>query len=254
MPCFVGNREHDDVAPFLGATDREHAHPRRSGRQRPAVGIGRCHVHQFSGRAGDPVQERARRGHRGRGGQIADPGRHEPRLGRGLGNLFDRARFGDVRPDIDLRVQRTWASKIGAKSPTSRFSLRTPTPWTGIIAYHTVTTWPRRPIQSCVAASAHDAAAPAAPPIDLAALRGYRYARVQEQLRAHDCAAALLYNPINIRYATDSRNMTVWMLHNMGRYCVVPAVGHAVLFEYANRNCIALSEPAYQRLAKYARR
>ncbi len=90
---------------------------------------------------------------------------------------------------------------------------------------------------------APDAAATAAPPIDLAALRGYRYARVQEQLRAHDCAAALLYNPINIRYATDSRNMTVWMLHNMGRYCVVPAVGKAVLFEYANRNCIALSEP-----------
>jgi Xaa-Pro dipeptidase len=88
---------------------------------------------------------------------------------------------------------------------------------------------------------AHDAAAPAAPSIDLAALRNYRYARVQEQLRAHECSAALLYNPINIRYATDSRNMTVWMLHNMGRYCLVPAVGNAVLFEYANRNCMTLS-------------
>ncbi len=87
----------------------------------------------------------------------------------------------------------------------------------------------------------HDGIAPARPPIDLAALRHYRYARVQEQLRAHNCSAALLYNPINIRYALDSRNMTVWMLHNMGRYCVVPAVGNAVLFEYANRNCIARS-------------
>ena len=69
----------------------------------------------------------------------------------------------------------------------------------------------------------------ATPIVDLAALRAYRLARVQQQLRAHDCAAALLYNPINIRYATDSRNMTVWMLHNMGRYCIVPAEGRAVL-------------------------
>ena len=75
--------------------------------------------------------------------------------------------------------------------------------------------------------------------IDLAALRSYRYGRVQAQLRANDCAAALLINPINIRYATDSRNMTVWLLHNMGRYCVVPAEGPAILFEYANRNCLA---------------
>ena len=88
----------------------------------------------------------------------------------------------------------------------------------------------------------HDTGQPSTA-IDLATLRAYRYARVQEQLRAHQCAAALLYNPINIRYATDSRNMTVWMLHNMGRYCVVPAEGKAVLFEYANRNCLVLAGP-----------
>ena len=80
-----------------------------------------------------------------------------------------------------------------------------------------------------------------APAIDLASLRAYRQARVQQQLRANDCAAALLYNPVNIRYATDSRNMTLWMLHNMGRYCVVPAEGRIVLFEYANRNCMSLA-------------
>jgi Xaa-Pro dipeptidase len=74
--------------------------------------------------------------------------------------------------------------------------------------------------------------------VDLPALRHYRYRRVQQLLRENDCAAALLSNPINIRYATDSRNMTVWLLHNMGRYCLVPAEGRAVLFEYANRNCL----------------
>jgi Xaa-Pro aminopeptidase len=76
-------------------------------------------------------------------------------------------------------------------------------------------------------------------PIDMDSLRAYRFGRVQQQLRENDCAAALLINPVNIRYATDSRNMTVWLLHNMGRYCVVPAEGRAVLFEYANRNCLA---------------
>lgn len=78
----------------------------------------------------------------------------------------------------------------------------------------------------------------AAPAPDLDLLRSYRYARIQQLLRDNDCAAALLCNPINIRYAIDSRNMTVWLLHNMGRYCLVPAEGRAVLFEYANRNCL----------------
>ena len=77
--------------------------------------------------------------------------------------------------------------------------------------------------------------------IDIDALRSYRYARVQEQLRANDCAAALLNDPVNIRYATDTRNMSVWLLHNPGRYCLVPAVGRAVLFDYPNRNCLAIA-------------
>src|ERR1700675_3957500 len=77
--------------------------------------------------------------------------------------------------------------------------------------------------------------------VDLGSLRAYRYARVQQQLRENDCAAVLLNDPVNIRYATDTRNMSVWLLHNPGRYCVVPAVGRAVLFDYPNRNCLAIA-------------
>jgi len=76
---------------------------------------------------------------------------------------------------------------------------------------------------------------------DIARLRAYRLARVQDLLRRNDCAGALLSNPVNIRYATDARNMTVWLLHNMGRYCWVPVEGRAVLFEFPNRNCMTLA-------------
>ena len=90
--------------------------------------------------------------------------------------------------------------------------------------------------------------------IDLDALRAYRYRRVQQQLLENDCSAALLSNPVNIRYATDSRNMSVWTLYNQGRYCMVPAEGRAVLFEYANNNCMiaapALPAIAERRLAR----
>jgi hypothetical protein len=38
--------------------------------------------------------------------------------------------------------------------------------------------------------------------VDMDRLRAYRYGRVQEQLRASDCAAVLLNDPVNIRYAS----------------------------------------------------
>jgi Xaa-Pro dipeptidase len=70
--------------------------------------------------------------------------------------------------------------------------------------------------------------------IDMAKLRQYRLARTQEQLRSRDYGAALLYNPINVRYATGSRNMQVWTMHNPARYALVPATGKPILFDYRN--------------------
>ena len=53
---------------------------------------------------------------------------------------------------------------------------------------------------------------------DMARMRGYRLARFQAELRRLDYGAAVLFDPINIRYATGSRNMAVWTLHNPARY------------------------------------
>ena len=66
---------------------------------------------------------------------------------------------------------------------------------------------------------------------DLAALRGYRYGRVQAQLQAAGLAGALLFDPINIRYATGSRNYQIQQMHMPVRYAFVPATGKAVLFD-----------------------
>lgn len=70
------------------------------------------------------------------------------------------------------------------------------------------------------------------PPETLRRARAYRKRRLVEQIAAHDCAGILLYDPCNIRYATDVANMQVWMLHNASRYALVGADGHAIAFEY----------------------
>ena len=49
---------------------------------------------------------------------------------------------------------------------------------------------------------------------DMRRLRVWRLARTREQLREADVAGIVLFDPVNIRYATGTRNMTVWTLHN----------------------------------------
>ncbi|MFQ5776048.1 MAG: M24 family metallopeptidase [Kiloniellaceae bacterium] len=75
--------------------------------------------------------------------------------------------------------------------------------------------------------------------VDMRAVRAYRLGRVREHLRAHDYAGCVLYDPINVRYATGARNMTVWCLHNPVRYCFIATEGPVVLFDF--HNCQHLS-------------
>ncbi|MEQ8641360.1 MAG: Xaa-Pro peptidase family protein [Alphaproteobacteria bacterium] len=77
--------------------------------------------------------------------------------------------------------------------------------------------------------------------IDMVALRAYRLGRVREQLRARDYAGIVLYDPINIRYATGTRQMAVWTLHNAARYVFVPTEGPIILWEYNNPGAIMVS-------------
>ena len=83
------------------------------------------------------------------------------------------------------------------------------------------------------------AAAGLAPP-DLAAMRRYRVERIRAELQRRDLAGIYLYDPLNVRYATDVTNMQVWTMHNPVRAAWVPAEGSVVLFDF--HNCEHLSD------------
>lgn len=70
------------------------------------------------------------------------------------------------------------------------------------------------------------------PAPDPIALRAYRLARLRAELRARDHAGLVVYDPINIRYATGATNMQVWALHNAVRYAFVSTDGPVVVFDF----------------------
>jgi Xaa-Pro aminopeptidase len=70
-------------------------------------------------------------------------------------------------------------------------------------------------------------------------IRRYRLERVREKLRHLDYAGIVLYDPLNVRYATDSSNMQIWTMHNAARYCFIATEGPVILFDF--HNCEHLS-------------
>lgn len=76
-------------------------------------------------------------------------------------------------------------------------------------------------------------------PPNLHKMREYRLKRIVDQLQARDLAGVLLFDPLNIRYATDSTNMQLWIAHNHARACFVSAEGYMILWDF--HNCEHLS-------------
>ena len=69
--------------------------------------------------------------------------------------------------------------------------------------------------------------------IDEPAIRAWRAERIRQELRRQDREAVLVVDPVNLRYATGTRNMQVWTMHNIVRYALVFANGPTVLFDLA---------------------
>jgi Xaa-Pro dipeptidase len=70
-------------------------------------------------------------------------------------------------------------------------------------------------------------------------LQEYRLERIRAELIAQQIDAVVLFDPINIRYATGSRNMQVWTMHNYCRYVYLSATGQVVLFELPSSSHLA---------------
>ena len=78
---------------------------------------------------------------------------------------------------------------------------------------------------------------------DLQAMNAYRLERTRDSLRKRKFAAAILMDPINIRYATDVTNMQVWVMHDPSRYALVFADGPLILFDYPDTAHLSLHNP-----------
>ena len=76
--------------------------------------------------------------------------------------------------------------------------------------------------------------------IDFDKLRSYRLDRVRKELVKNNLEACILFDPVNVRYALDTVNMSVYNKHNLTRYCFVPVNGPTILYEYFN--CEILSK------------
>ena len=69
---------------------------------------------------------------------------------------------------------------------------------------------------------------------DLARMAAYRYGRLQAQIVQSDCAAALLFSPMNVRYATETIYAAITNMHSPTRAVFVPNNGKAVLYDSAS--------------------
>ena len=70
--------------------------------------------------------------------------------------------------------------------------------------------------------------------INFKKLRSYRLDRVKKELEKNNLEACILFDPVNVRYALDTVNMSVYNMHNLTRYCFVPVNGPVILYEYFN--------------------
>ena len=77
-----------------------------------------------------------------------------------------------------------------------------------------------------------------APHLD--SMREFRLQRLMQELQRRDYGGILLFDPLNIRYATDTTNMQLWITHNPARACFVSADGYIVLFDF--HSCEHLSD------------
>ena len=79
-------------------------------------------------------------------------------------------------------------------------------------------------------------------------MRAYRWKRLVQGLVDRDYGGLLMFDPLNIRYATDTTNMQLWNTHNPFRACLLCADGHMVMWEYKNSPFLVTFNPLVKEL------
>lgn len=69
---------------------------------------------------------------------------------------------------------------------------------------------------------------------DLQKMRKYRWERLTQHIVDREYGGLLMFDPLNIRYATDSTNMQLWNTHNPFRAVLLCADGYMVIWDYKN--------------------
>ncbi len=69
---------------------------------------------------------------------------------------------------------------------------------------------------------------------NLEAMRVFRHGRLTQHIVDREYGGLLLFDPLNIRYATDSTNMQLWNTHNPFRAVLLCADGYMVIWDYKN--------------------
>ena len=67
---------------------------------------------------------------------------------------------------------------------------------------------------------------------DLQKMRRYRWKRLTQHIVDRDYGGILMFDPLNIRYATDSTNMQLWNTHNPFRAVLLCSDGYMVIWDY----------------------
>lgn len=83
---------------------------------------------------------------------------------------------------------------------------------------------------------------------NLERMREYRWKRLTQSLVDRDVGGLLLFDPLNIRYATDTTNMQLWNSHNPFRAVLLCADGHMVIWEYKQAPFLVTFNPLVKEL------
>ena len=74
-------------------------------------------------------------------------------------------------------------------------------------------------------------------------MRRFRWERLTQHIVDRNLGGLLMFDPLNIRYATDTTNMQLWNTHNPFRAVLLCADGYMVIWDYKNSPFLSLFNP-----------